>query len=85
MFDSESGEVDRDAVLKVLRFHKVEISPDSENKGAMLLVRGSIVKSEPIAEWSSRRFIHYLQRVFDIPIHHFYHPEMMGDASGHIN
>jgi len=85
MFDSESGAVDRDAVIKVLRFHRVEISPDSENEGSMLLVRSDIIKSVPIPPWCSRRFVHYLQRTFNIPIHHFYHPEMMGDASGHVN
>lgn len=29
--------------------------------------------------------LHTLKRKFDIPIHHFYRPEMIGDISGHVN
>lgn len=85
MVDPESGEVDGETILKVLRFHGVETSPDPENPGAMLLVRGTIVKSEPIADWNGRRCVQFLKRTFSIPVHHFYNPEMMVDASRHIN
>ncbi len=80
MVDLESGEVDRETIFVVLRFHKVEISPDPNNKGAMLLVRGDIVESKMIPEAVGRRLVQYLKRRFDIPVHHFYRPEMMASA-----
>ena len=71
--------------MQVLRFHGVEISPDPENAGASLLVRKTIVKSIPIADWNGRRTVQFLKRTFDIPVHHFYNPEMMTDPSGRPN
>jgi hypothetical protein len=85
MHDSESGQVHKDSILAVLRFHQVEVVVDSEQEGNFLLVRGDIVKSVAIEEWSERRFVQYLKRTFDIPIHHFYHPEMMGGDQGKPN
>ena len=29
--------------------------------------------------------LHTLKRKFNIPIHHFYHPEMIGDSSRYVN
>jgi hypothetical protein len=80
MIDPETGEVDRETIFVVLRFHKVEISPDPKNLGAMLLVRGDIVESKMIPEAVGRRLVQYLKRRFDIPVHHFYRPEMMASA-----
>lgn len=77
MPDAESGEVRRETVLQVLRFHKVEISADQENPDAFLLVKGEIVDSKAIPEWVGRRLLQHLKRKFDIPIHHFYHPDIM--------
>lgn len=77
MVRQETGEVDKETILVVLRFHNVDISPDPENEGAMLLVRGDIVDSIMIPEWVGRRLVQYLKRTFDIPVHHFYRPEMM--------
>jgi len=81
MVDPDTGEVDRETIVLVLRFHKVEVSPDPKNQGAMLLVRGDVVESKTIPKSVGRRLIQYLKRRFDIPIHHFYRPEMMVSAS----
>jgi hypothetical protein len=40
MHDAESGQVHRDSVLAVLRFHQVEVAVDSEQGGNFLLIRG---------------------------------------------
>jgi len=82
MVDNESGEVDRDTIIRVLRFHGIDVSQDYKEAGNYLLVRGATVQSIPIEDWSKRRFVHFLQRTFTIPIHHFYRPEMMGGDSG---
>lgn len=77
-FDTETGEVARDAVFQVLRFYKVEITdPDPVESTSTLLIRGDVVWSKPIPEWCGRRLIQDLKRTWNIPIHHFYHPEMM--------
>lgn len=78
MFDPETGEVDRSTVLDVLRFYKVEITdPDPVEPEATLLIRSDIVWSKTIPLLCGRRLIQDLKRTFHIPVHHFYHPEMM--------
>jgi hypothetical protein len=78
MHDIETGEVRRETVLHVLQFHHVEITdPDPVEPTSTLLIRGQIVWSKTLPEWCGRRLVQDLKRTFDIPIHHFYHPEMM--------
>lgn len=80
MFISETGEVQRVTVLQVLRFYKVEITdPDPVEPESTLLIKADIVWSKPLPELCGRRLIQDLKRTFSIPIHHFYHPEMMTD------
>ena len=79
MFDPETGEVTRATVFQVLSFYKVEITdPDPVERESTLLIKGETVWSKPIPKWCGRRLIQDLKRTFDIPVHHFYHPEMMG-------
>jgi hypothetical protein len=81
MVDPETGEVERATVLLVLRFHKVDITdPDPVESDSTLLIRGEIVWSKPIPRSCGRRLIQDLKRTFDIPVHHFYRPEMMGGS-----
>lgn len=81
MVDPDSGDVDRETVLAVLRFHKVEVFPDPLEKGYVLMIRDNRVLSLPIDPWVSRKVTDSLKRTFSIPIHHFFRPEMMGDSS----
>ena len=52
------------------------------------MIKGGTVLAEVLPEWLSRKTLHYLARKFDIPIHHFYNPEMapknrdVGNAKG---
>jgi hypothetical protein len=86
MVDPETGEVDRATVLHVLRFYKVEITdPDPVEATCTLLIRESIVWSKPIPIKCGRRLIQDLKRTFDIPVHHFYRPEMMTGQSERVN
>jgi len=85
-FDQETGEVDRSTVLRVLKFYKVEMSdPCPKDPKCVLLIKGSKVKSLPLPEPCARRTVQKLGIWFGIPTHHFYHPEMMEDASSHVN
>ena len=78
MIDPDSGEVDRDTVLLVLRFHKVDVSPDPNVPNLFNLARGDEPPEAKIIDpWVGRRMIQYLKRRFAIPVHHFYRPEMM--------
>lgn len=45
MVDQDSGEVDRETVLNVLRHHKVDLSPDPLQSGNTLMVRGKVTIS----------------------------------------
>jgi hypothetical protein len=81
MVDPETGEVDRATVFYVLQYYKVEITdPDPIEPDATLLIRGELVWSKPIPQWCGRRLIQDLKRTFNIPIHHFYRPEMIKPA-----
>lgn len=39
-----------------------------------VLTKGNVTEARKITEFVGRRTLHYLQRKFDVPIHHFYHP-----------
>jgi hypothetical protein len=83
VIDPETGEVDRDTVLAVLRYHKVDVSPDPLEEGNVLMVRSQIVRSIPLDPWVKRKTTDFLKRTFNIPIHHFFRPEMMTEISGY--
>lgn len=63
-------------VLHVLRKWKVGVSPDKENPGGYLFVKGKIAESKVLPACVSRKMLQYLQHKFGIWIHHFYHPVM---------
>jgi hypothetical protein len=77
MVDPDSGEVDRETVLNVLRHHSVDVSPDPLQSGNTLMVKGKVTLSLPLDEWVKRKTTDLLKRRFSIPIHHFFKPEMM--------
>jgi len=77
MVDPDSGEVDRETVLNVLRHHNVDLSPDPLQPGNTLMVKGKVTLSLPLDEWVKRKTTDLLKRRFSIPIHHFFKPEMM--------
>lgn len=71
-----SGEVPLRWVEDVLRAHGVELSRDKEDERITVLAKGAYVESYTFQNRVGRRILHRLKRKFDIPIHHFYHPEM---------
>ena len=77
MVDQDSGEVDRETVINVLRHHKVDVSPDPLVPSNTLMVRGNVAISLPLDDWVKRKTTDLLKRRFNIPVHHFFRPEMM--------
>ncbi len=81
MYNQETGEVDRETVIMVLRRNGVGVSDDPDNPGSVVLIKGNIVESKPLPKWVGRRLLQYFQRTYQIHIHYFYHPEMMEGTS----
>jgi hypothetical protein len=74
---SESGEVDRDVVIAVLRQNGVDVHGQDDGPEDMLvLAKGNKVEGQRLPKMVSRKMLHYLARKYDIYIHHFYHPEV---------
>ncbi len=45
------------------------------------MVRGTVAISLPFDDWVKRKTTDLLKRKFNIPIHHFFRPEMMAFES----
>ena len=81
MVDPETGDVDRETVIHILRRHGVGVSDDPDNPGSVILIKGNIIESKPLPNRVGRRLLQYFKRTYKIPIHLFYHPEMMEGPS----
>lgn len=69
-------------VLTVLAAHGVEISIDAGSPAkSTVLIKGEIVEAYTFPAAVHRRMLHRLVRRFDIPIHHFYRPELATAAA----
>lgn len=66
----DEGSVGREIVIKVLRSHSVEVSPQQD--GMYLLVKENLIEERKLHDQIGRKQLHYLARKFDVPIHHFY-------------
>lgn len=73
------GEVSRETVLEVLVAHGVGVSRKGQNGNAQsfTFAKDGTVLSVVLYEDVGRRVLQSLKRRLDIPIHHFYHPEMV--------
>jgi hypothetical protein len=72
----ESGYVNREIVIDILRRHGVGMSPLSGAPEVMILIKGDKIDARPLSDEVSRCVLRYLTRRFNIPIHHFYTPLM---------
>jgi hypothetical protein len=74
---SESGEIDRDIVIGVLRANGVDVRGQDHGPANMLVIaKGELVEAQQLPKAVSRKMVHYFSRKYGIPIHHFYNPEM---------
>ena len=65
-------------VETVLESHSVDLrlKHSIDNAQITVMIKDGTVLAEVLPERVSRRTLHYLSRKFNIPIHHFYNPEM---------
>ena len=81
----ETGIIKREIALYVLRAHGVgAIAQEDSLPDMLVLVKGDILEARRIPEYLGRQLLHYLARKFDIPIHHFYHPELSPFPPGEL-
>ena len=75
---SNDGTVHRLVVETVLESHSVDLYRMGSNNSAQttVMIKGGIVIALVMPERVSRKTLHYLKRKFNVPIHHFYNPEM---------
>jgi hypothetical protein len=74
---SESGEVDRDVVIAVLRRSGVDVRGQQDGPEDMLvLAKGKTVEGQTLPKMVSRKMVHYLARKYGIDVNNFYHPEL---------
>jgi hypothetical protein len=74
---SESGEIDRDVVIAILRKNGVDVHGQEDGPADMLvLAKGNAVEGQRLPKMVSRKMIHYLARKYGIYAHLFYHPEL---------
>jgi hypothetical protein len=79
----DDGCVDRAIVLSVLRASGVSVSKcSSDPTGEMVtLAKGDRIEDQKLPDPVGRHMLHYLDYHFGVPIHHFYHPDMMSNQS----
>ena len=80
---SDPGEVDRAVVIVVLKAQGVGVSVclDDSTGETLTIAKGDRVESQKLPNRVRRRMLHYLQHHYGIPIHYFFHPEMMPPPS----
>ena len=72
---AEDRDVPRDVVMAVLRHHKVLVS---DVDGHITLVKDSTVETLLLPDkYISYRMLQRFQWKYNVPIHHFYHPEAL--------
>lgn len=63
-------------VIRVLKAHKVFVSLDAKEAHMFTLVKGEFLESHVLKGEVVPRLLQYFSRKLNIPIHHFWHPEV---------
>jgi hypothetical protein len=82
MSEGEDGSVARDVVVLVLQKYGVSLKSES---GLVTLFRDGIPEAYRFPEHIPRKMLHRLHVRFNVPIEHFYHPEMCSEGGTRIN
>ena len=83
---NDSDGIHSTIAVVVLRAHKVDTSvqPSDENQQELTtMIKGNIVEVQQFPRVLSRRMVNRLARLFDVPVHHFYHPELAPQSTVH--
>lgn len=79
----DTGEVDKKTVISVLRANGVQVYRDEAcPPDCVILAKGDRVEMHDLPAIVPRRMLHYLEYHYKVPIHHFYHPEMVPPLPG---
>ena len=78
---TDTGKVYKKTVVDVLRAHGVGVSmQDGATDGSMVLAKGEVVETRIIPDEVGKKLLHYFERRFEVPLHHFYNPLMAPDV-----
>ena len=83
---NDSDGIHSTIAVEVLRAHKVDVSVQSSDENQQELTtmsKGNFVEVQQFPHALSRRMVNRLARLFDVPVHHFYHPELASQATVH--
>ena len=73
----DDGGVSLVDVVATLRAHGVDIAAQSLNGDVhTTMMKGQIVEVQAFPHNVNRHMVNRLARKFNIPVHHFYHPEV---------
>ena len=73
----DDGGVSLVDVVATLRAHGVDIASQSLNGDVRTaMMKGQIVEVQVFPHTVNRHMVNRLARKFDVPVHHFYHPEV---------
>lgn len=78
----ESGEVDREVALQVLRQNGVSVLISGDE---YTLSKNEAIEAHKLQSPLSRRMVHYLSRTFKVSIHLFYNPDMQPGPTAPTN
>ena len=67
-------------VIRCLKAHKVLTFLVDANTQTYTLERGDFMETVILTGYVGKRYINYLRRKLNIPIHHFWNPEMAEQA-----
>jgi len=77
----ETGEVLREIVIGVLSSQGVTVTPkladETRKTSTYILQKGDYIEEQAFGPLVGRRMLHYLYRKFSVPIHLFFHPELI--------
>ena len=74
---NDTGKVCKKTVIDVLRAHGVDVSmQDGAGDGTMILAKGDYLETRVIPDDVGKKLLHYFERHFGVPLHHFYNPNI---------
>jgi hypothetical protein len=65
-------------VLEVLARHGVHCSRQADDASLTVLAKGERIETYQFTDVLYRRILHHLARKYEVPIYHFYNPQMAG-------
>ena len=74
---NDTGRVCKKTVIEVLRAHGVDVSVQGSTDGTMILAKGEVLETRVIPDEVGKKLLHYFERTFNVPLHHFYNPHMV--------